>query len=223
MVKLVPEFFGNAFILEVGLTVEIFRLDVAHPLLFRTFHDDHISWEKLVLLDFDEVSDLDVAPTNIFKALLSLVVSSAERVIFFIIFTVSTIVLIGVLAHRGEHNQHKWRQHGRLAPRNRNYLDSLHDCDEKKVDICGFGKLLEKIDWQESEPIVHARSHDIVFDVKPELFELLVDTSTDYRDGALFLRLAEAKHLLEAGKAGRYALSQCGTLFQAHCNFQRFI
>ena len=71
----IPEVFGNALILEVCLTIEVLGLYVADALIFRALDHDHISWEKLVLCHFDEVSNLDVSPTNIFKALFRFIVS----------------------------------------------------------------------------------------------------------------------------------------------------
>ena len=71
----IPEVFGNALILQVGLAIKVLGLHVADAFVLRALDHNHISREELVLCHFDEVADLNISPTNIFKALLRFVIS----------------------------------------------------------------------------------------------------------------------------------------------------
>ena len=53
--------------LEVGLTVEVLRLDIGDALGQRAPDHDHIAREELVLFDFDDTADLNVKALNLIK------------------------------------------------------------------------------------------------------------------------------------------------------------
>ena len=100
--------------LQVCLSIEVLGLHVANTLILRALHYKHVSREKTVLINFDEISNLDLAPAHIFKSLLPATESLCDRIIFQRIFTVSYIVFISVLAHRCKNDENEWREHCRF-------------------------------------------------------------------------------------------------------------
>ena len=68
--------------LQVCLSIKIFGLHVANTLILRALHYKHVSREKTVLINFDEISNLNLAPAHIFKSLLPAIESLRDRIIF---------------------------------------------------------------------------------------------------------------------------------------------
>ena len=101
--------------LQVCLSIKVLGLHVANALVLRTLHYKHVSREKAVLINFDEVSNLDLAPAHIFKSVRPSIESLRDRIVFQRIFTVSYVVFISVLAHRCKNDENEWREHCRFT------------------------------------------------------------------------------------------------------------
>ena len=154
--------------LQVRLAVQIFRLNVAHALVLRTFHHKHVSREKLVFIDLHEVSDLELPPAHTLEPTLAPVEPLRDRIVLLRILAVPAVVLVRVLAHGGEDDEDERRQHRRFAVWNRDDFNRLHDRDKKEVDVGCLGELLEEVYWQERVPVILAGDDDIIFHIIPQ-------------------------------------------------------
>ena len=130
MVEWIPEILGDLLVFQVRLAVKILGFNIAYTLIFRRFDDDHVSWEESVLVDFDEVTDFDVTPTNFFKGIGFATEAETERVVLDWVLLVTTVVFIGILAHRCEDDKDEGWEHSRLTVRDRYHLDCLHDSNK---------------------------------------------------------------------------------------------
>jgi len=129
------------------------------------------------------------------------VVSRAKGVVLAGVLDMSNVVLIAILEHGAHDNEDKWGQHRGLTSRDRYDLDGLQDGDYDEVDICCLGQLLEEIDGDECEPVVHARRHNVVFHVQLQFFKPL----SRHVDDAILLLATKAEQFLEPLKTLGYS------------------
>ena len=100
---------------QVGLSVEIFRFYEAYSFFSSTLHNEHICWKEFILIDSDEVSDLYLTPAHILEPARPPAEPLACRIVLLRVLFVPTVVLIRILAHRGEHDKDEWWKHGRFS------------------------------------------------------------------------------------------------------------
>ena len=118
MIESVPQVLRNNLILQVGLTIEILSFDIANALIFSAFDDNHISWEKFILMHFNEITDFNLLPTNLLKVSNTSVESIAKGIILEGVLAMSRVIFVRIFHHRGENDEDKGRQHCWLAIRN---------------------------------------------------------------------------------------------------------
>lgn len=115
VVECVPKILGDLLVLQVRFAVKVLGLNVAYALIFRALNADHVGGEEAVLLNFNEIADFDVTPTNFFKGVGSTIKAEAERVVFDCVLIVAAVIFVGILAHRCEDNEDEGSHHSRLT------------------------------------------------------------------------------------------------------------
>lgn len=110
-----PEVLWHDLILEIRLSIKVLGLNVGHTLVIRAMKKHHVSREESILLCKYEVSNLDLAPSDLLKLVSVLVEAGADGIILVGVLAVTTVVLITILDHRnGHHEKQRW-QHGGLT------------------------------------------------------------------------------------------------------------
>lgn len=90
------------------------------------------------MIYFDVVADLNVAPANLLEGVFLVVEAVGERVVLDGVLRVPTVVLVGILDHRGDDDEDEGWKHSGLSVRNRDHFDRLHERDKGKVDVGCF-------------------------------------------------------------------------------------
>ena len=87
------------FLLQVGLSVKILRLDVGDALRQRAFNHDHIAGEKLVLLHLHYAANLDIQALCLDEVLAATRSAHRQRIVLLVVLLASLIILKRILDH----------------------------------------------------------------------------------------------------------------------------
>jgi len=142
------EFLGRTLVLQIGFAVQVLGLDVGDSLDARGVDQEQVSWEKLVLRNFDDLADPDVVPVAVFEGTSLRVVDMSSVIIFLVVRLVALVVFIGVLDHGQGNDKHEGWKHRRFPVRDRNYVHQLHERDQDEIHIRPLTQLDEQIQRQ---------------------------------------------------------------------------
>ena len=63
-----PEVLRHALVLQIRFSVQVLGLNVGNALVFGAAHEQHVCWEKLILVYSNEVSDLNFTPGHLLES-----------------------------------------------------------------------------------------------------------------------------------------------------------
>lgn len=149
------------FLLQVGLTVQVFGLNIGNALRQRAFYQDQIAGEVLILFDLDQTTYLELARAHRGNFIASTERSFALLIVLGPVLAMATEIFNDVFDH-GDSNDNRERD-GRqytsiLLP---DAWDELQKDQEEEVRVRQFGELKVQVLRQEGKKRVLARGHHI--------------------------------------------------------------
>lgn len=132
---------GHFLQLQIGLTIEIFGLDVGHLGLVTMLKQKHITGQVLVFVHPDDIAYHDVLPFGFGEP--DLVKHLDLALVFAFVAHAPLPVLEEVFDHGDQHHDDQGEEHGGLALGDCDGWDHLQDADQQKVYYIRIQVLLE--------------------------------------------------------------------------------
>jgi hypothetical protein len=175
-------------VLQVGLSVQTLGFNITHALWQTAPNNHHITWEELVLVNFDDLADSHVAPQLLLKMnclLFSILAASLQTflhrhsnlclsVVLFVVLSMAVIILVEILDHGNTNHKGERASKHRHSSGIRDGWDALHNRQDEEVKVCELGELEHQIEGQKGEKVVFA-----CYNLIP-LVKLLCPVATKY-------------------------------------------